>query len=143
FDIEKALKAPNKLHKAIFSVDVSRIIKSQFLRKTKLDLSTREKECQQLCFPCNMIFTPYDWDKDLQRFARQQLTTFKQFNQTVLSHIRDYQVPMREPNDNDNNADVTTREYTNKNGHKVSVTTTKKHTFHTVGSTDEDNNPLM
>jgi len=51
--IPTALEAPERLEDALIAVDESRQVKSNFGRQVDLDLSSRELECRQLCFPCN------------------------------------------------------------------------------------------
>jgi len=98
-DIQKALQPGADREEAIFTVPEDRRIKSDFNRTVELDLSTREKECEQLMFPANQVF---DWDKWQEDFgdywikrgdtAKRDL--FKRFKNDILQHFKSYQVPV-------------------------------------------------
>src|SRR4028119_1036726 len=54
-DIELALTGQEHYENAIIGVDENRVIKENFGRDIKLDLSTPEKEYENFYFPCNQI----------------------------------------------------------------------------------------
>lgn len=94
--IPTALEGPNRLEDALFAVDESRQIKSDFGRKIDLDLSLRELECQQLYFPCNRILNWSEWLQDLNRFNSQEMGQFLAFQSQVLDVFKTYEVPIIE-----------------------------------------------
>jgi hypothetical protein len=96
FHIPTALEGPDRLEDAVLAVDESRQVKSDFGRKIDLDLSSRERECQQLYFPCNRILSWSEWLQDLNRFNGQQLPTFLDFQERVLKAFSEYQIPIIE-----------------------------------------------
>ena len=50
FNIDKALEGPQSFEEAIFGVDESKVLRTDFGRKVVLDLSTAEKEYEALYF---------------------------------------------------------------------------------------------
>lgn len=94
FDIKKALENPLALDEAIIAVDENRQRRTNFGRDVELDLSTRELECQQLCFPCSQIMVSDDWEASLLEVAPDQLTTYMKFRTLVLTPFRNYQLPV-------------------------------------------------
>ena len=92
-DIERSLE-PGRLDEAFFSVESDRRIKSDFGRKVDLDLSTRELECQQLMFPCNMIFRQNEWTADLFRKNPAKFETYLKFQESILKSFETYQLPV-------------------------------------------------
>jgi len=94
--IPTALEGPEALERSLEAVDESRQKRSNFGRNIDLDLSTREKECQQLYFPCNRILSWSEWLQDLSRFNGAALSTFLEFQKQVLDAFGTYQVPIIE-----------------------------------------------
>lgn len=92
-DIQLALEE-DRLDEAFFAVDTDRQIKSDFGRKVDLDLSTREVECQNLMFPCNMIFRQNAWTADLFRTNPERFETYLQFQEKILKAFEGYQLPV-------------------------------------------------
>ncbi len=62
-DIE-ALEGQENYENAIIGVDENRVIKENFGRDIKLDLSS-EKEYENFFFPCNQILNSDDWEEGL------------------------------------------------------------------------------
>lgn len=94
--IPTALKGSEYLENALFAVDESRQVRSNFGRQIDLDLSTRQLECQQLYFPCNCILNWSNWLQDLNRFNSEQLAPFLEFQKQILEPFKTYQVPIIE-----------------------------------------------
>ncbi|KPQ33169.1 MAG: hypothetical protein HLUCCA11_19385 [Phormidesmis priestleyi Ana] len=92
--IPTALEAPERLEDALIAVDESRQVKSNFGRQVDLDLSSRELECRQLCFPCNQILNWSEWLQDLNKFNGQELGQFLTFQRQVLDVFTTYKVPI-------------------------------------------------
>lgn len=98
-DIQKALQPGVDREEAIFTIPEDRRIKSDFDRKIDLDLSTREREYEQLMFPVNQVFDVDAWQVGFWEWmARNQKMelweVFKRFKDEVLQHFKSYQVPV-------------------------------------------------
>ncbi|WP_448570495.1 GmrSD restriction endonuclease domain-containing protein [Trichothermofontia sp.] len=96
FHIPTALEGPEHLEDALLAVDDSRQVKSDFGRRVDIDLSSRERECHQLYFPCNCILSWSDWLQALSRFNGQHLSTFLEFQKRVIDAFNTYQIPIIE-----------------------------------------------
>lgn len=94
FDIIKALENPLALDEAIIAVDENRQRRTNFGRDIELDLSTRELECQQLCFPCSQIMGSDDWETTLHKVTPEHFATYMDFRNLVLTPFRNYQLPV-------------------------------------------------
>lgn len=94
FDIQKAVDAPHALDEAVVAVDENRQLRSDFGRKVDLDLSTTERECQQLFFPCDQIMECDAWEATLHRVAPEKFGTYMTFRGQVLLPFRTYQLPV-------------------------------------------------
>lgn len=94
--IPTALDGPERLENALVAVDESLQVKSNFGRQVDLDLSSRQLECEQLYFPCNLILRWSEWLQDLNQFNGQYLPTFLEFQKQVLDAFSTYQVPIIE-----------------------------------------------
>lgn len=98
-DILKALQPNADREEAIFAVPEDRRLKTNFNKNVLLDLSTPEREYEQLMFPLNRVF---DWDEWQESFgdywiARNDASkreVFKQFKNEVLANFKAYQVPV-------------------------------------------------
>lgn len=71
WDIKKALDGVESLDEAIVAVETDRCIRENFGRDIKLDLSTPEKEYQQLYFPCRQTLNSDVWEEGLQETSPQ------------------------------------------------------------------------
>ncbi|MCB9127963.1 MAG: DUF262 domain-containing protein [Ardenticatenales bacterium] len=94
FDIRRAIEEPHALDEAIVAVDEHRQLRSDFGRKVELDLSTTERECEALHFPCNQIMSSDDWETTLHRVAPDHFPIYMQFRSQVLAPFRSYQIPV-------------------------------------------------
>lgn len=92
-DIEVALQE-GRIDEAFFAVDAERQIKSNFGRKVDLDVSTRELECKQLMFPCNMIFRHSKWIADLFKFSAEGMGKYLEFQEKVIKAFESYLLPV-------------------------------------------------
>lgn len=95
-DIELALESSETLEEAVFSVDETRQQRTSFARDVVLDLSSRELECQHMCFPCDRIFQWSEWLQDLNQYNPNKLTQFLAFQKQILQVFNDYQLPVIE-----------------------------------------------
>ena len=96
FDIRTALEGEDRLEDAVVAVDDSRQKRSDFGRKVNLDLSTRQRECEQLYFPCDKLLSPNDWASDLFKYNQEAIGTYFEFQEKVLSAFSAYQLPVIE-----------------------------------------------
>jgi hypothetical protein len=96
FDIQAALERPEQLEEAIVAVDENREIRSAFGRKVDIDLSSREKECRELHFPCDQILNSDEWEEALQEFAPEHFGVYMKFRRNVINAFRSYQLPVIE-----------------------------------------------
>ncbi|WP_024952360.1 GmrSD restriction endonuclease domain-containing protein [Cobetia crustatorum] len=96
FNICKALEGDERLEDAIEAVDENRQITKNFGRDVKLDLSTRQLECEKLYFPCDKILDPSDWLQDLFRYNQQAMGEFLEFQKKILGAFSAYQLPVIE-----------------------------------------------
>lgn len=94
WDIEKALQPGADLLDAIVAVDESRQQYGQFHRDVTLDLSTRERECLAMHFPCNAMFDAMAWMVDLSKLNPAKIQQFLEFQQAVIARFTGYKVPV-------------------------------------------------
>ena len=92
-DIEAALD-DDQLDNAFRTVESDRTIKTNFGRDIVLDLSTPEKECQELHFPCNQILNSDSWEQTFFKVAPEKMELYMDFREKVLSAFRSYQLPI-------------------------------------------------
>ncbi|MEJ8850403.1 GmrSD restriction endonuclease domain-containing protein [Variovorax rhizosphaerae] len=94
WDIEKALQPDADLLDAIVAVDERRQQYGQFHRDVTLDLSTRERECLAMHFPCNAMFDAMAWMVDLSKVNPTRIQQFLEFQQAVIARFTGYKVPV-------------------------------------------------
>lgn len=92
--IPVALEGGERLDEAIVALERDRMLRSDFGRKVDLDLSTTQKECEQLYFPCDQILNSDAWEEALQEYAPEQFGVYMQFRRQVLNAFRNYQLPV-------------------------------------------------
>lgn len=95
-DIELALVGQEQYENAIIGVDENRIIKENFGRDIKLDLSTPEKEYENFYFPCNQILNSDNWEEGLLAYDTAKFSQYTQFRRQVLNEFRNYNLPIIE-----------------------------------------------
>src|SRR5690606_22377471 len=61
-----------------------------------LDVSTRQKECELLMFPCDQILNSDEWEEALQKYAPDSFLTYMNFRREVINAFRNYQLPIIE-----------------------------------------------
>lgn len=96
FDIRKALQGEEHLEDAVVAVDENRQRRTNFGRDIELDLSTRQLECEQLHFPCDMILSYSDWTRSLFAFNKNAVDEFFEFEEKVLQAFSAYHLPVIE-----------------------------------------------
>jgi len=93
-DIELALAGEEHYENAIIGVDENRVIKENFGRDIKLDLSTPEKEYENFYFPCNQILNANEWEQGLFAHAPAKFAQYLEFRTKILEEFRQYDVPV-------------------------------------------------
>jgi len=92
--IPTALEGGERLEDAIIAVEEDKVERTNFGKDVKLDLTTPEKECIQLYFPCDQILNSDAWEEDLQEHAPDHFPQYMKFRKEVLNAFRGYQVPV-------------------------------------------------
>jgi hypothetical protein len=96
-DIRKCLDHDEDRLDAIVSVPKSRIVTKDIGREVVLDLSSLDRELEELCFPANKIFDEYDWLMPFIEHYRTQSEEFqlwKEFKSNVLDTMTGYVLPV-------------------------------------------------
>lgn len=100
-DISKSLDASADKADAILSVPTDRLVRENFGRSVVLDVSTANKEYEQLLFPLNTTFKTSDWlnwINGCQQYYHYQnpeiLRLLSTFQQQVLLPMQQYKVPV-------------------------------------------------
>lgn len=94
WDIQRALEGVESLDEAIVAVEADKCVRENFGRDIKLDLTTPEKEYQQLYFPCRQTLNSDAWEEGLQEACPEQFATYMKFRKQVLQAFRSYQLPV-------------------------------------------------
>lgn len=96
-DIRKCLDPDEDRLDAIVSVPKSRIVTEDIGRKVVLDLSSLDRELEELCFPANKIFDEYDWLMPfIEHYGTQseEFQLWKEFKSNVLDTMTGYVLPV-------------------------------------------------
>jgi hypothetical protein len=121
-DIELALIGQENYENAIIGVDENRVIKENFGRDIKLDLSTPEQEYENFYFPCNQILNSDEWEEGLLAYDATKFGRYAQFRKQILNEFRNYNVPIIElSKDNKKEAVCLVFEKVNTGGVSLSV----------------------
>lgn len=94
WDIQRALEGVESLDEAVIAVEADKCIRENFGRDIKLDLSTPEKEYEQLYFPCRQTLNSDVWEEGLQEACPEQFGLYMKFRKQVLQAFRSYQLPV-------------------------------------------------
>lgn len=94
WDIKRALEGVESLDDAIIAVEADKCLRENFGRDIRLDLSSPEKEYQQLYFPCRQTMNSDAWEEGLQETQPEQFGLYMQFRKKVLQAFRNYQLPV-------------------------------------------------
>jgi hypothetical protein len=92
--IPTALEGGERLDDAILAVEPDRVLRTNFGKDVKLDLSSPQKECEQLYFPCDQILNSDAWEEALQEHAPEHFAQYMKFRKDVLGAFRNYQLPV-------------------------------------------------
>lgn len=99
-DIRKCLDSTADRLEAIISVSEKKQLTTNIGRDVTLDLSTREKEFENLMFPLNITFShndTEDWHYDMEDYYkgdREYRNLFRDFSQQILRPILEYNIPI-------------------------------------------------
>jgi hypothetical protein len=93
--MRRALGLPEDREEAVIGLPEDRVLRT--LTEVKLDLSTRQKEFENLCFPCEKLFDTFEWQNGyLQhwKFDPAKTELFMLFQTEVLQRFQSYQIPV-------------------------------------------------
>jgi len=97
-DINRAIDGSTPLEEAIIGVPKDKVIRENFGRDVKMDLSTREAEFAHDMFPLNLSFDHEDWRDDWRDYWRNQERDVSDLDKMVMRHIikpiPKYQIPI-------------------------------------------------
>ena len=99
-DIKLALSESASFDEAIVGVPADRVIRENFGRDIKLDLSTRQNEFEHDHFPLNQVFNNggrdwfYDWRDHWRAKGRDVSDLDRSFVRTVIDRIERYKMPI-------------------------------------------------
>lgn len=94
WDIRRALEGVEALDEAIIAVEADKCLRENFGRDIKLDLTTPEKEYEQLYFPCRQTLNSDAWEEGLQEAFPEQFAIYMKFRRQILQAFRSYQLPV-------------------------------------------------
>lgn len=99
-DIMKSIDEHVDREEAVLSLPENRQIRSNFGKDIDLDLSTRQKEIEQLMFPLSMMFHWEAWQKDFISHAigqgdlDEKWALINRFKDEIIENFTQYQVPV-------------------------------------------------
>lgn len=99
-DILAALDPEAEREEAIIGMPEDRIMRENFAKDVKLDLSSRDLEFDALMYPVSMVFDWADWQMQfVSRFGshpdfNEKWATIKRFHDEVIKNFTDYHVPV-------------------------------------------------
>ena len=96
-DMQKALNPDLDLEEAIFSINETKIATRNLGREIICDLSTQEKEFEQMMFPVCMIdeFSEWRWRfEEYWNYNTEKLKFLSQFERYVINNYSHYSVPV-------------------------------------------------
>lgn len=99
-DIEKCLSSATDRMDAVLSLPEDKTIRENFGRSIVLDISTKEKEFEQHCFPLNIVYDSIasgawmDDYREYHNYDKDILQQLRLFNAEILTPIQSYKVPV-------------------------------------------------
>ena len=97
-DIRSALSAGADIEECIIRVPADRVIRENFGREIKLDLSTRENEFEHHMFPLNQVFDSrnwfYDWRDHWKAQDEDVSDLERDFDRGLVDKIARYKMPI-------------------------------------------------
>ena len=99
-DMKKCLDKSEDRFDAIISIPETKIVKSDFGRMVEIDLTTRDKEFEQHCFPLNLIFSPTEnmaWQNQYRKYHKYDeaiMALCDDFSNRIIAETSKYKVPV-------------------------------------------------
>ncbi|MFI6304500.1 DUF262 domain-containing protein [Amycolatopsis thailandensis] len=95
-DIAKAVGPAADRDEAIVSVPEDKVLRTDFARKVRLDLTTTELECEAEHFPLHLVFNTQLVNAWHRKFATNDARwdLWTSFQEQVLSKVQSFQIPM-------------------------------------------------
>ncbi len=96
-DIRKALDPAVDREDAVRSIPADRILRKNFGRDVALDLTTPEREYEELMFPLGHVFDHYEWAAGLREHHNHDAELSRiwdAFEREVVQRFRTYQLPV-------------------------------------------------
>lgn len=96
-DMVKALDPTADREDAVLSIPEDRKITRDFGREIVLDLTTPEREYEQLIFPVNRIFDLDEWEDGYHRYWNydgERVRFFREFRREIVDAFRHYDLPL-------------------------------------------------
>lgn len=97
FDIKKSKDPDLDIFDSIISIGKDKLITQNFGRDVIFDLSTQEKEFENLCFPINKALYSTDWFNAFMSYwgyDQEKIKLFQNFQNQILKRFEAYQVPV-------------------------------------------------
>ena len=99
-DIMKCIDPNEDREEAIISVPDDRVVRANIGRDVVLDISTREKEIEQMMFPLNIVFDSSERQKwyraviERYGFSSDEEKAYNVFQDDILDTIKGYKIPV-------------------------------------------------
>jgi len=96
-DMKKALDPNKDLEDAVFSINEKKIITENIGRTVVLDLSTEEKEYENLMYPVSKIDEYSEWRKGFNKFWKydpEKMELWDEFEEKIIHNFNTYQIPL-------------------------------------------------
>jgi len=96
-NMEKALDPDTDLEEAIFSINENKIITENIGRKVVLDLTTEEKEFENLMYPVSMVDEYDDWRTKFSEYwdyDREKIKFWNEFERKIIKGFSGYNLPV-------------------------------------------------
>lgn len=95
-DILKALDSGTDREEAIIGIPKDKLVRENFGREVLLDLSSPEREFENLLYPVSQIFDWDDWQDGYHEYWKDEdkRALFKAFKKEVLESFKTYQLPV-------------------------------------------------
>lgn len=99
-DMRRCLDPEEDREDAIVSISDKRVVTEDIGRKIVLDLTSREREIEELMFPANLVFDSQgrdDWFTDfIEHYGlkSEEYVLWKRFKEDVLRTMEDYKIPV-------------------------------------------------
>lgn len=124
-DMKIAMDTDSDLEEAIFSINENKIMTSNIGRTIELDLSTSEKEYENLMYPVSMIDEYSTWRSGFNEFweyDKEKMKFWDQFEAKIINNFNHYMLPVIEmKNTNPKEAVCQVFEKVNTGGVSLSV----------------------